>query len=720
MNRLRSKTTLCVVVCGIIVGCSVLQTAAGPREFFSRVWDKRPGILRPSESKLNPGNWRSHENATKAESLTALRPELQRDPFLSDGNLTAETSGSVPKKKSSELQTKPPRNRRTLAAVRAAAKWAPEREPSSGNNASVAEDKSHISQSKIRDSSKTASAAEEEPQIIPETSQSRRSLEQLDKRRQGTIRLSDTGDKSPRTRQSTRDRGEGDSDADWDLNDGVMFGDLKSQSKKPRTILHQASRLELLDQSSEGNVNDSNELAAGASPKLPAALDVRVGDAGEERTAVASDNGNTSADSARQSRAVAESSSAGFTPEFQRLVASIGKEPKTEALQLPSSGNQRKDRNRNRSEDESVSALASNLSAPTPGEADATSNDPQSTPILILPPQSPQVVKPQKTDDPGVAVVSNQHPATDRLQKSVDEIIAETRREMGRSTLLQDSVRTEAKSNFESTLRFPADARTAQRIGMSNGNDARRSQTEVAARNEFATGPNSAAGDIFTDRAIGQRRSVSSAEDRIGQSWRDIETESTARSGRSFSTFGRSPQIDRNDMESVRIVPGDSGTGVIIESHQSSKVEPRVTSNGAPSRVLPDNGRVRRLSYQDASDVRSDRTSPGHRHEAAGLRDNDAPELVFPDEQAGRTLPSVEGADQHGNTPSGVFSPTGELEWLDQPSLTAADSDEGFPWANAGICLALFAVAGALLMRKSRLPDLFAIFGTRSHTDAAD
>lgn len=102
MKRPRMRS----IVCGSIAGaclCGGLFVQAGPMGFVSRMWKERPVILKSGESRLNPVNWfRRSENdepetqVSSAERIKVERPELERDPFLTDTLVVDEVERPAP------------------------------------------------------------------------------------------------------------------------------------------------------------------------------------------------------------------------------------------------------------------------------------------------------------------------------------------------------------------------------------------------------------------------------------------------------------------------------------------------------------------------------------------------------------------------------------------------------------------------------------------------
>ena len=132
MKCFRNRKLICAAaaVLMIAIGTSVLSEAAGPREFVSDLWKKRPRLQGASESKLNPRNWIRRytgpigtrrvgdaewgaDNPTDGGTDSSTRPDLYKDPFAVSGPVaeTADSSTAVTQK-SSPTAALSPRQRR--------------------------------------------------------------------------------------------------------------------------------------------------------------------------------------------------------------------------------------------------------------------------------------------------------------------------------------------------------------------------------------------------------------------------------------------------------------------------------------------------------------------------------------------------------------------------------------------------------------------------------
>jgi hypothetical protein len=87
-SRIRKTAAFCAT---LVLSFAVLSQAAGPREFISGIWDKRPKV---SNSRLNPKRWIRRTpkeiDATghvKLGALNSIRDTLHNDPFRSSNSV---------------------------------------------------------------------------------------------------------------------------------------------------------------------------------------------------------------------------------------------------------------------------------------------------------------------------------------------------------------------------------------------------------------------------------------------------------------------------------------------------------------------------------------------------------------------------------------------------------------------------------------------------------
>lgn len=200
----------------------------------------------------------------------------------------------------------------------------------------------------------------------------------------------------------------------------------------------------------------------------------------------------------------------------------------------------------------------------------------------------------------------------------------------------------------------------------------------------------------------------------------------------------------------VRVVPGSRGRGVVIESGQWSPIRPRVSSNVAPARSVPDTSQFKRMSFEGAEsstdsetvlalanenqtnnlkpekpDAAAEQASPllppmivGASTTADETSSNDFPMMMIPD---GRTGKSVEAISSVAEKPVAPAPPQTkpnafQMDWPDESEIAPAPESSGFPWM-AGAFFALIAGAASLFFRSNRQGRAFGVTGTPTETE---
>ncbi|MGZ0175021.1 MAG: hypothetical protein ACKVHE_36470, partial [Planctomycetales bacterium] len=121
----------------------------------------------------------------------------------------------------------------------------------------------------------------------------------------------------------------------------------------------------------------------------------------------------------------------------------------------------------------------------------------------------------------------------------------------------------------------------------------------------------------------------------------------------------------------VRVVPGHRGAGVVIESGQWSPLQPRVSSNVAPTRSVPDTSQFRRLSFEGA-----DASAPGGAVQAISDGSQDQASLSTNSPHAGQStmmIPTFSG-DAVSSVPSSL---TADTDSSDELAMIIPDSRTG-------------------------------------------
>jgi hypothetical protein len=172
------------------------------------------------------------------------------------------------------------------------------------------------------------------------------------------------------------------------------------------------------------------------------------------------------------------------------------------------------------------------------------------------------------------------------------------------------------------------------------------------------------------------------------------------------STRPRVPSDSRLNMRhetTMQITPGRAGSGFIIESPGSRPVRPRVTSNGAPLRSVPDHLEFERLSYQTDETMHA-----GPLADAAA----NGPLLMLPNEHHPNGQHFLEPAESDSNGNAAALPRTADSStnwWPSEADTAAAEPGSGAGWVVAVMCLILTVIAGGYAARRKLQIDSFDI-----------
>lgn len=203
----------------------------------------------------------------------------------------------------------------------------------------------------------------------------------------------------------------------------------------------------------------------------------------------------------------------------------------------------------------------------------------------------------------------------------------------------------------------------------------------------------------------------------------------------------------------VRVIPGHRGAGVVIESGQWSPLQPRVSSNVAPTRSVPDTSQFRRLSFEgaDASpqsgavQVISDgsegqatlSTNSPHAGQSTMMipessgdvalsvpssltADTDSVDelaMIIPDSRTGQSLDAAKlgAAFDAAPAPPRISEPV--FEWPDETEVAADAASGGFSWGATMFFLTLVGGAIGLFFRRKAQGGAFGITGTGTESE---
>jgi hypothetical protein len=198
----------------------------------------------------------------------------------------------------------------------------------------------------------------------------------------------------------------------------------------------------------------------------------------------------------------------------------------------------------------------------------------------------------------------------------------------------------------------------------------------------------------------------------------------------------------------TQVIPGSRGNGVMIESGQWSLVRPRVSSNVAPSRSVPDTSKFRRLSFDGAAgpsqngavlavgevgkNGRNEETESGQTGSSSFAppalavpselpseqeAENALPIMLPPD---GRADPANDAAEL-GATLSAAPGPPqlqpAVFDWPDESEFAPVSPTGGVSWGTAAFFLVLTGGVASLFFRRKRQNGTFGITGTISEPE---
>ena len=201
----------------------------------------------------------------------------------------------------------------------------------------------------------------------------------------------------------------------------------------------------------------------------------------------------------------------------------------------------------------------------------------------------------------------------------------------------------------------------------------------------------------------------------------------------------------------VRVAPGHRGTGVVIESGQWSPIQPRVSSNVAPARSVPDTSQFRRLSFEgvdtsaddgaiqaigngspNVGDLSTDSPHVGQYSGSSALiiptvsdmNSNVPPAIatstdsgkelamIIPDSRTGQSLDAAELGAAFATAPAPPQSNESVFEWPDETEVNADASSGGYSWGATVFFLAIAGGVIGLFFRRKAQDGAFGTTGT--------
>ena len=189
----------------------------------------------------------------------------------------------------------------------------------------------------------------------------------------------------------------------------------------------------------------------------------------------------------------------------------------------------------------------------------------------------------------------------------------------------------------------------------------------------------------------------------------------------------------------VRVVPGNPGNGIVIESGQWSPIRPRVTSNVAPSRSVPDTSQFRRLSFEGSDeagavqaigeDEQSQNTDAGQPDQSLSGRptsfapsaldalndsEKNMPMMIIPDSRTGQSLDAADLGAALAAAPEPPPTKLATFEWPDESEIAPSSPAGGISWGATAFCLTIAAAAAHLFFRRKRQDGVFGMTGPRT------
>ncbi|MGZ0171188.1 MAG: hypothetical protein ACKVHE_16680 [Planctomycetales bacterium] len=206
----------------------------------------------------------------------------------------------------------------------------------------------------------------------------------------------------------------------------------------------------------------------------------------------------------------------------------------------------------------------------------------------------------------------------------------------------------------------------------------------------------------------------------------------------------------------VRVVPRRRRAGIVIEIDQWSPIQPRVSSNVAPARSVPDTSQFRRLSFEGSDPIGKNgavqtigdgsRNSSSENTNAepssqshlmipsASYSGSSAPSdsgsdsrldnssddmsmMMIPDSRTGQSLDAAELGAALATAPAPPKTNQPVFEWPDESELAAETQAGGYSWGTTMFFLALGGGAIGLFFRRKAQGGAFVMTGTRRNPE---
>lgn len=339
--------------------------------------------------------------------------------------------------------------------------------------------------------------------------------------------------------------------------------------------------------------------------------------------------------------------------------------------------------------------------------------------------------------------------AQERSSSEVDQLIEESRRQMGSSVLARRA------ANDRSSREWTP--------GRSLSELTNNSQTGLSAVSHFdsnraATKTSSDSESRFTPQMLPDRSRPQTVNQLVVPSSivpdRQLFTTSDGWMNRGElqrrAAVENAPAPDLQPV--VRVVPGHRGAGVVIESGQWSPLQPRVSSNVAPTRSVPDTSQFRRLSFEGANEFTQSgavqaisdgsqgqfslSTNSPHAGQSAMMipessgnvassvpssltsdtESGDEMAMIIPDSRTGQSLDAAELGAAFEAAPAPPRISESVFEWPDETEVAAKAANGGFSWGATMFFLTLVGGVIGLFFRRKAQGGAFGI--TRTGTES--
>lgn len=284
--------------------------------------------------------------------------------------------------------------------------------------------------------------------------------------------------------------------------------------------------------------------------------------------------------------------------------------------------------------------------------------------------------------------------------QSIDEMIARTRAEMNATALARQAERERESVVGSGDVETRVDQVSVSQLGVGS--------SEAAAPLMIPQGLNPGSFRTYGEATTADRSSQSfpTAIRRDEAETGDVLNQQAApQSG--LSRIEQAARSAQQRTSGPAIVPGQAGSGVVIDGKQYSVVRPKVTSNAAPSLSVPDNSTFRRLSYERRAD---DLAGQVERLADAGSTE---PILITPGESLPQADAPAERTQGDASTQAAAVATTGSpIDWPDEADLAPVKPKSGgTSWGFIIFCLALLTAGTHIAVSRLRQSRMAAAAG---------